>query len=96
MLLGVAGEPSLPETSYTLALGDVVCFLTDGALEPPAPEGEWADDDLYAAIAGVEGGAEAVCDAVVSFVRRQSGDNLGDDLAVLAVEVTGQPTTSAT
>ena len=89
--LGLIRDPESSDTTVVLGVGDLLVLTTDGVIEARDPNGRMVGErfleDVLVAHAGA--GAEAVAGAVERAVLAFSGGRAGDDMAVLAVEVTG-------
>ncbi|HET7487813.1 MAG TPA: SpoIIE family protein phosphatase [Acidimicrobiales bacterium] len=87
-LLGVSPDAEAEVARAELAEGDVLVCVTDGVLERRREADAFGESGLAAVLSAAGGdGAPALAEAVESAVVSFSEDEVGDDLAVLAVRV---------
>jgi PAS domain S-box-containing protein len=89
-LLGAVEEPRLRPREARLVVGDLLLFYTDGATDVRVPSGVLGDCVLRDELCGCSTcSAEEVVARVAARVREAQGGRLDDDLALLALRVTG-------
>jgi PAS domain S-box-containing protein len=77
-----------PVTELRLAVGDTLFFYTDGVTEARGADMSYFEDRLADQLAAVEGGTAAeIVRSVQELVTEFSGDELRDDMTMLAVKV---------
>ncbi|MCP9985605.1 SpoIIE family protein phosphatase [Streptomyces sudanensis] len=89
-LLGVLETPHHPVTEVELRPGDTLVLYTDGFTEGAGAVNQRVPEDLTAVLAalppaGTAGSAESVAAALMDDAHRWWGEQLRDDLAVLAL-----------
>ena len=89
-LLGVVGDPTLTDDTFDLGPGDSLFLYTDGVTEAHAPDHLLEVDDVARIVAGCgELGAAGLVKCVEDEVRSHGSGPPGDDIAMLALRVTG-------
>jgi serine phosphatase RsbU (regulator of sigma subunit) len=86
-LLGFGGKPAYPERSLTVENDDMVVMFTDGLVES---RGETLDDGIHRLVAQIEElprDLDQLCDRLIADRLEEDPQ---DDIALLAVEVTGE------
>ena len=89
-LLGVFAEAAIGHRLVTLEVGDTLVLYTDGAVEARGPDGAmFGTEGVMAAIEAAPDTAADVTTAIEGAVLDHTGGVISDDLAALAVRVTG-------
>lgn len=88
-LLGVFEEAVVGHRLVTLEIGDTLVLYTDGAMEARRDGAMFGTEGVMAAIGEAPDSAAAVASAIERAVLAHTGDVVSDDLAALAVRVTG-------
>lgn len=94
-ILGLAESSTYTSGSISLGEGDVVLLYTDGVIDARGVQGPMYIDGLEQYLAAnCTLPAESFVACVLDEVRRRSGDRLTDDVALVVLEVTRQPSIS--
>jgi PAS domain S-box-containing protein len=88
-LLGVDDAAAWTETRVSLGPGDAIVFYTDGVTEALRTEPLSADDLAALLPAGAGASAEALADAVRDLAHTRAPGPLRDDVAIVALRLTG-------
>jgi phosphoserine phosphatase RsbU/P len=88
-LLGVDDAAAWTEARVTLGPGDAIVFYTDGVTEALRTEPLSADDLAALLPAGAGASAEALADAVRDLAHARAPGPLRDDVAIVALRLTG-------
>lgn len=89
-LLGAFGDQAWCATDVELVRGDVILLRTDGVTDAVGASGRLGEERLQAALAGSPAGdAQAAVERVRRLVEEHQAGAARDDVAVLAVAVTG-------
>lgn len=88
-LLGVLDEVELTDVELDLSPGDVLVLVTDGVTEARAEREQFGMQRLLDVVAGAPGDAAAIVDAVDAAVHEFGGAVSQDDIAILALRVSG-------
>jgi anti-sigma regulatory factor (Ser/Thr protein kinase)/PAS domain-containing protein len=91
MLGAFVGQRWLP-ADVTLRHGDVLLLRTDGVTDSVGDDGRLGEERLHRALTGSPAGdAQAAVDRVCALVETHQAGAARDDIAVIAVAVTGPP-----
>ncbi|HEX2191740.1 MAG TPA: SpoIIE family protein phosphatase [Acidimicrobiales bacterium] len=88
-LLGVFDEAVIGQRVVTLEVGDTLVLYTDGAVEARRAGVMFGLDGVMAAIRDAPDSAAGITQTIARAVLAHTGGVVGDDLAALAVRVTG-------
>jgi serine phosphatase RsbU (regulator of sigma subunit) len=91
-VLGVVPEPEVGSARVALDPGDTLLVVTDGAVQARAQGRPFGIEGVRAAVATAPDSARGTADALVAAVRDHVTDELDDDVAALALRVTGSTT----
>ncbi len=91
-LLGVMGDPDFEDQELLLEPGDSLVLYTDGVPEGRRADGEFfGDDRMLASVDAHRASAFEMVDGLVRDVSAFQGGHLRDDVAVVAVAVSPEP-----
>ncbi len=88
-LLGVFDDAVVGTSQVQLEVGDILVLYTDGAMEARRQNVRFGIEGVTAAIAGAPDTAADVARSIERAVLEHTGGAVSDDLAALAVRVTG-------
>jgi serine phosphatase RsbU (regulator of sigma subunit) len=89
-IVGMEADSRYQAATLTLAPGDVVLLATDGLTEARDARGEMLGAFGAAALVSeLPMEPQELCDQLVAAVRRRGGEQIGDDLALLALRFEG-------
>ncbi len=85
-MLGIDREADLHDTVHELHAGDVLVLFTDGLFETRPIEKSLGETGVATVLARAAGrGAEEIADLLVAEVERRTGEEGGDDMAVIVL-----------
>jgi PAS domain S-box-containing protein len=89
-LLGVVASPEISEERVRLGAGDALVLYTDGVVEASPADGALAPERLAELLGGLRGrDAARIAEAIERRALEVQGGRLRDDVAVVALRVTG-------
>ncbi len=93
-MLGALHNVAWPERTYTLGAGDTLLAFTDGVTDALGAEGSrFGEERFHERLVRADGdSAESICRAIADALRTFQHGQQADDMALVALQFVGQPT----